>query len=240
MVGLLNTFGKGILYVIGLPFFIAALLLFGVFGLFAFIFQLIRSIIFFFTGQKFFPELPEDKQLRLLQEGANPNSSEEAVPEEATPTQIEKEKPIIYEYIEEPMAEEPVPEEEILSRVSRAETVEEACFGKETPNEPVEEPVEKPILEETEEIEEDEVIQDSFGLQEEQEVEVEEEIENNDIQGEEEAEQDVVETSSEEQEEETQDEELEVYVPKSSTYSDDFFDDDTEDDDGGVDIRFDV
>ena len=69
MVSLLKTFGKGILYVIGFPFFLAALLLFGVIGLFAFLFQLIKSIIYFFTGQKFFPELPEDKQLRLMREG---------------------------------------------------------------------------------------------------------------------------------------------------------------------------
>ena len=61
MVNLLKTFGRGILYVLGLPFFILALLIFAVIGLFAFLFQAIKSIIFFFTGQRFFPELPEDK-----------------------------------------------------------------------------------------------------------------------------------------------------------------------------------
>lgn len=71
MLNLLKTFGKGILYVIGLPFFLLALILFAAFGLLAFIFQLIKSIIFFFTGQKFFPELPEDRELRLMQEKAN-------------------------------------------------------------------------------------------------------------------------------------------------------------------------
>ena len=71
MISLLKTFGKGLLYVIGAPFFIAALILFGVIGLGAFIFQIIKSIIYFFTGQKFFPELPEDKKLRLMKEAAN-------------------------------------------------------------------------------------------------------------------------------------------------------------------------
>ena len=71
MISLLKTFGKGLLYVIGAPFFIVALLLFGVIGLGAFVFQIIKSIIYFFTGQKFFPELPEDKKLRLMKEAAN-------------------------------------------------------------------------------------------------------------------------------------------------------------------------
>ena len=70
MISLLKTFGKGILYVIGAPFFIVALALFGAIGFLAFIFQIIKSIIYFFTGQKFFPELAEDKKLRLMQEEA--------------------------------------------------------------------------------------------------------------------------------------------------------------------------
>ena len=70
MIGLLKAFGKGILYVIGAPFFVVALVLFGAIGLLAFIFQIFKSIIFFFTGQKFFPELPEDKELRLKREAA--------------------------------------------------------------------------------------------------------------------------------------------------------------------------
>ena len=80
MIGLLKAFGKGILYVIGAPFFVVALVLFGAIGLLAFIFQIFKSIIFFFTGQKFFPELPEDKELRLKREAAA--SKEEPVQEE--------------------------------------------------------------------------------------------------------------------------------------------------------------
>ena len=121
MVNLLKTFGTGILCVIGFPFFIVALLIFGAIGLIAFVFQLIKSIFFFFTGQKFFPELPEDKELRLKMEQANnpyPNVNNEA-------------EEILYQ-------EEPVFEETPLVRNDRVEPqptitpIEEACFKDES------------------------------------------------------------------------------------------------------------
>ena len=99
MVSLLKTFGRGILYVLGLPFFILALLIFAVIGLFAFLFQAIKSIIFFFTGQRFFPELPEDKELRLLKEKQN--------------APMEAEKDIVTPYHEIKDMEEP--QEELIS-----------------------------------------------------------------------------------------------------------------------------
>ena len=70
MVDLLKAFGRGVLYVILLPFFLLALAIFAVIGLGDFIFQIIKSIFYFFTGQKFFPELPEDRELRLRRENA--------------------------------------------------------------------------------------------------------------------------------------------------------------------------
>lgn len=94
MIGLLKMFGKGILYVIGFPFFVAALVLFGAIGIFLFLFQLIKSIIFFFTGRKFFPELPEDKELRLMREramGVNEQAPvEEAPVQDYSPIQPEQ------------------------------------------------------------------------------------------------------------------------------------------------------
>lgn len=77
MVSLLKTFGKGILYVIGLPFFLVALVLFGAAGLIAFVVQLFMSIIYFFSGRKFFPDLPEDLELRALREGPRADDNEE-------------------------------------------------------------------------------------------------------------------------------------------------------------------
>ena len=71
MIDLLKAFGRGVLYIILFPFFVLAIAIFAIIGLFAFIFQLVKSIIFFFTGRKFFPELPEDRELRLMFEAAN-------------------------------------------------------------------------------------------------------------------------------------------------------------------------
>lgn len=124
MIGLLKAFGKGLLYVVGLPFFLIALLLFAVIGLFLFIFQIIRSIIYFFTGQTFFPELPEDKELRLKKEAAERSNEIIDQPINDTPemiTPLIEEKPIISE-----------PEENEFA------TVEEACF-KEPETEEIEE-----------------------------------------------------------------------------------------------------
>ena len=122
MVNLLKTFGKGVLYIIGFPFFIIVLLIFGAIGVFLFIFHLFKSIFYFFTGQKFFPELPEDKELRLKQEAMNGSSvasndsiidQEPIVNEQPTPLLI-REAPIYNE------PEPPVQEEN--------DSIEEACF----------------------------------------------------------------------------------------------------------------
>ena len=236
MVGLLKTFGKGILYVIGFPFFLVALLLFGVVGLFAFIFQLLRSIIFFFTGQKFFPELPEDKELRLMREG--PEKEETAANKQpaaaAQPSpQAEKESNIIYPYFEEPEPEpEAVPEETIIQNVNKSPTIEEACFQNDANDEvqlPEQEEETQPDLSNLldDEPEEETVLDDSSS----EEPLVEDD--QNDL------EETLVETTTEEPEGE-EEEELEQYVPQSSNYSDDVLDDDDTDDDGGVDIKYDV
>ena len=154
MVNLLKTFAKGILYIIGLPFFLVALLLFGVVGLFLFLFQLIKSIIYFFTGQKFFPELPEDKELRLRKEAAYAMNNPQEVPQ---PQPQQDNQSIIYPYVEQ----EPEPEP-IIEEPEQYNTIEEACFNdseveleqeenvfedlmREEPQ--VEEPLEEPILE---------------------------------------------------------------------------------------------
>ena len=121
MVSLLKTFGKGVLYVVGLPFFILALLLYAVFGLFAFLFQAIKSVVFFFTGQRFFPELPEDKELRLLKERAYQAAGAPSM--EETPRQEEND--IIFPFTEE----EKIQEQPTLEEKPEFNTIEEACFN---------------------------------------------------------------------------------------------------------------
>ena len=216
MASLLKTFGKGILYVLGLPFFILALLIFGVLGIFAFLFQFFKSIIFFFTGQKFFPELPEDKELRLLKAGASPSIEPEP----------QREQDIIMPYQEEAEPEpvfEPAPEEPEPEPV--ATTIEDACF--------------KPSFEvEPEEQEPEEVIEEEIheeGLNDLLDDEPEEDpFETNIPMGDEEH--TILETAEKKESEEELVEELETYVPRSSNYADDFDDEDT---DTGVDIKYD-
>ena len=120
MIGLLKAFGKGILYVIGAPFFVVALVLFGAIGLLAFIFQIFKSIIFFFTGQKFFPELPEDKELRLKREAAS-RKEEEAQEERKTDFSN-----IIFE--EEIPISNPEPSTVVMERNEPEPTIEETVF----------------------------------------------------------------------------------------------------------------
>ena len=112
MVDLLKAFGRGILYILCFPFFLVALALFAVIGLLAFLFQLIKSIIFFFTGQKFFPELPEDKELRLMREAEEAKNNPQPQPQ---PQPQVNNQPyqggLLYEetYDEDDFLEEPTP-----------------------------------------------------------------------------------------------------------------------------------
>ena len=217
MLGLLKTFGKGILYVIGLPFFLVALVLFAVFGILAFIFQIIKSIIVFFTGRKFFPELPEDKELRLLKEAANQHASQEPVEQQSVDNSQSIITPLVEEEIiqEEPVAKPAPSIEETVFIESEEETISDN--KKDDPEDPEggDHVFERLIEEEPEE----EIIEEETETEEEAEPTVLETAETND-------EEDLV-------------EELETYVPRSSNY-DNQIEDDDEDTDSGVDIDYDV
>ena len=65
----LKTVGKGILYILGLPFFLVTLVGVGIAGIFVLIFMFFKSIVLFFTGRSLDDELPEDKKARLITEG---------------------------------------------------------------------------------------------------------------------------------------------------------------------------
>ena len=154
MVDLLKAFGRGILYVLAFPFFIVVLAIFAVIGLLAFIFQLLKSIFFFFTGQKFFPELPEDKELRLKREAEEAKNN--PAPQPAPTNESLYNEPLD----EHDFKEEPTP---IVSPVRENKptpaSVEEACFQDYPKEEPVKEETivpepeieEEPVKEETHE-----------------------------------------------------------------------------------------
>ena len=167
MLALLKSFAKGVLYIILLPFLIVAIVLFGAYGLFAFVIQIIMSVIFFFTGQKFFPELPEDKELRLLKEQASQ-------PEFPIPDEQEDKDPVSYQ--EEVIKEEPPHVSPVFHQ-----SVEEACFQEEKEEVALsneEEDIESEIEEEESSEEEDNVLSNALrdlltGSKEEEEIEEE-------------------------------------------------------------------
>ena len=220
MVDLLKTFGRGILYILCFPFFLVALALFAVIGLLAFLFQLIKSIIFFFTGQKFFPELPEDKELRLMREAEEAKNNPQPQPQ---PQPQVNNQPyqggLLYEetydeddFLEEPTGEAPLPRQQA--------TIEEVVFEEEPREEvsPIQAPVEEkpaPIMQEvnrpepepTKELLHEEDSQDDF-------------LDPFDV-----------------EEQQAEEEELEVYQPKGTT--DDTYSIDEDDTDSGVNINFD-
>ena len=214
MISLLKTFGKGILYVIGAPFFVLALALFGVIGLGAFIFQIIKSIIYFFTGQTFFPELAEDKKLRLMREAAKQEKEEQKTSDVFSP--LYQEPKVGSEY-EKQMAEQ-----------------EETIFMQREAPTPVPQPVPTPTPAPAHSIE-DAVFEDTSSLEdfiEQEEDDIPEAPAQEEVVEEQHT---VLETNETPKEEEEDFEVLDTYVPRSSTYSaaDDDEDNDT---DSGVDI----
>ena len=231
MVNLLKTFGKGILYIIGFPFFVVALLIFGVIGIFLFIFHLFKSIIFFFTGQKFFPELPEDKELRLKQEAAYAAAHPEETIIYQDPSLQENSDPVPPPMIEQvAFSEEPEYEKPIYQEPKYRPLYEEPTYNEPKVEEPVpaqepEQSIEPEVQEKDAELEEA-----SFEQPEEEEDVLSQLTRDEPEQS--------IDTSSEEKSEEPEDEELEQYVPKGSTYLDDIEEDDAST--GGVDIDYDV
>ena len=220
MISLLKTFGKGILYVIGMPFFILALVLFAIIGIFLFLFQIIRSVIYFFTGQKFFPELEEDKQLRLLKEKAAGLNSEEEEQVEEMPSSVNEDSIIMP--LPPVIQKQPEPVEEQHS------PIEEACFV---------EPEELMTEEKEEDNEDEDILMQSLVREQlaQEEAKVEEPIEGPFVEMKEET----LETSEPKEEEPFVEEELEEYVPKSSSYFEEY-EDEEDTNDNGVDIDYDV
>ena len=122
----LKNVGKGILYIIGLPFFLLILVLTGVAGIFVLIFMFFKSIILFFTGRSLDDELPEDRKARLIKED-----------KPGTIINAPQSEPVENSYI--PLEPQPQPS-----------SIEEAVFGPrpEPTPEPEQEPQPQPVEEE--------------------------------------------------------------------------------------------
>ena len=60
MVNFLKSFGKGLLYLLVLPAIIVGVAIYGVVGIFIFIYLAFKGLILFFKGKSLFDDLPED------------------------------------------------------------------------------------------------------------------------------------------------------------------------------------
>lgn len=220
MVDLLKAFGRGILYILCFPFFLVALAIFAVIGLLAFIFQLIKSIFYFFTGQKFFPELPEDKELRLMKEAEEAKNNPQPQPQPQVNNQGQG--GLLYEetYDEDDFLEEPTPETPLPRQQT---TIEEVVFEEEPTPEvaPIQAPVEETPAPQPQ-------------VQEEVKPEPVKELIPDDH---EDPLDDFLDPFGEDNKPVEEEEELEVYRPKGTT--DDTYSIDEDDTDSGVNINFD-
>ena len=131
MVNLLKSFGKGILYVIGLPFFLLALLLYGIYGIFLFLFMLLKGIILFFTGRSLFEDLPEDRKAKEILHPTPKVEEKPQISEQPTPTKVEEKAPqkepeiIPTPFIEKEPEPINIPEDNDLDIEPEPESVEE-------------------------------------------------------------------------------------------------------------------
>lgn len=82
MMSFLKTFGKGILYFLGLPFLIIFLILYGIYLFGIFLYYFLKMIIYFFKGKKFnLKDEMDDKALYILKQ-----RKAEAINKELNPT----------------------------------------------------------------------------------------------------------------------------------------------------------
>ena len=241
MIGLLKMFGKGILYVIGFPFFVAALLIFGAIGIFLFAFQLIKSIFYFFTGRKFFPELPEDQELRLMKAKAAAGTSEEYTTQSQNNEEPTGSANTYQTYMSPVMNEQPEPAPQpapVIEETPTQSSIERAVFldlGNDVTLKPLGSNPEPQVEPEDEQVQEspfEDLVEEEAPIEEEPQPEPESEpVEEVPMEAE------TIETSLEEAKFE-EEEHLDEYVPKGSSVVDDY--EDEEDTNSGVSIDYDL
>ncbi len=71
MISFIKGILKGLFYVVFFPFGLLAICLYAVFGVFVFVYRLIKLAILFFTGRNLKNELPEDEEVKKILEGTN-------------------------------------------------------------------------------------------------------------------------------------------------------------------------
>ena len=145
MVSFFKNFGKGVLYVLVLPFLLVGMAIYAVVALFVFIFLAIKGLVLFFTGRSLYEDLPEDIEAKKRLAPAGTTNEQTQVTNEDISSALnigEKEETqptssdpfYVPEYLksETGQAEEPVQEETPISEL-----------------EPAIEPDPEPVIEET-------------------------------------------------------------------------------------------
>lgn len=132
MMAVLKNVGKGILYIIGLPFFLIVLALTALMGIFMLIFMFFKSIILFFTGRSLDDDLPEDIKVKEIKSGGKKTTT--STDNQETP--VSNNEPIVEPYV---------------ASTNNQSPIEQAVFGHQIYQEPVsqeEQIVEEPVIEE--------------------------------------------------------------------------------------------
>ena len=157
MLNLFKNFGKGILYVLVLPFLLVGLAIYAVVAFFVFIFLAIKGLVLFFTGRSLYEDLPEDKEAKRRIAIANGETPEDEMVQEEKHDEVtiqhdETENDPFYvpEYMKTEEQKAQV-EQERMEREVAPEEPEVNLF--ETPSEPInEEPVKEEVPVQEEEI----------------------------------------------------------------------------------------
>lgn len=76
MISFLKSILKGLLYVLFFPFGLLAIVIYGVFGIFVFIYRIIKLAYLFFSGRNLKNELDEDEEIRKILEANKPKEEE--------------------------------------------------------------------------------------------------------------------------------------------------------------------
>lgn len=125
-----KSFGKGILYLVLLPVIIVVLAIYGIAGLFGFIFLFFKSIILFFTGRSLYDDLPEDKEAYRRIHG---DPVPETVAETPEPEKSFRDEYSVYHPEVDPFSVKSANQD------PHEETIEEHVWGKDYKNEPIKE-----------------------------------------------------------------------------------------------------
>lgn len=165
MVSFFKNFGKGVLYVLVLPFLLVGMALYAVVAFFVFIFLSIKGLVLFFTGRSLYEDLPEDieakKRLAPHQAAAQTSVSNEDI-SSALNIGSEQENTVNTAdpfYVPEYLKSEPEQVEEPAQEPSQ----EKPIFKEPEPAyEPESEPEPEPVIEEAPVVEEETIIKPSY------------------------------------------------------------------------------